>query len=451
MLYGCLVPHPPLIVPGVGGADEIPATRAAYEKIAAEIEEIHADVLVVFSPHSVMYEDYFHISPGQSARGDFGRFRAPQVGCSVTYDTELAALIGGLAQENGIAAGTLGERDKTLDHGTLVPLHFLAARHIVRIGLSGFSLLDHYRFGMCVRQAAERLGRHAVIVASGDMSHKLKADGPYGLAPEAAAHDLFVRECLERGDFRKLLTIDPAMAEAAAECGLRSVVMLAGAMDGLHVTSEVYSYEAPYGVGYLTAVVRGNGPCDSLLPLIIADEEAKLAVARQAEDAFVRLARQNVEHYVRTGRTIGLPGHLPSEMTDRKAGVFVSIKKNGHLRGCIGTIAPACGSVAEEIIQNGVSACSQDPRFEPVTPDELDALTYSVDVLDKPEPIADRSQLDVKRYGVIVTQGRKRGLLLPNLDGVDTVEQQVSIALQKGGIRADTPYTMERFEVVRHV
>ncbi|MDR0380999.1 MAG: hypothetical protein LBH86_03270 [Oscillospiraceae bacterium] len=115
--------------------------------------------------------------------------------------------------------------------------------------------------GPRVRKAVERLGRNAAIVASGDMSHKLKADGPYGFAPEGAVFDAFVRECLEQSDVRKLLTVEPGLAEAAAECGLRSVVMLAGAMDGLCVHSEVYSYEGPYGVGYLCASVRGDGFC----------------------------------------------------------------------------------------------------------------------------------------------------------------------------------------------
>ncbi|MDR3242327.1 MAG: AmmeMemoRadiSam system protein A [Clostridiales Family XIII bacterium] len=449
-LQAYLVPHPPLIVPEVGGKREIPITRAAYGKVAAEIAALKPDTLVIFSPHSILYADYFHISPGKSASGDFGQFRAQQVKISVEYDAELAALIGDLAQADGIAAGSLGERDSKLDHGVMVPLYFFKAPSVVRIGLSGFSLETHYRFGMCVRKAIERLGRGAAIIASGDMSHKLKADGPYGFDPAGPVHDEFVKECLERGDFRKLLTIDPSLAEAAAECGLRSIIMLAGAMDGCDITSEVYSYEGPYGVGYLTAAVRGGGRRASLLPDIIADKKAKLAALRDAEDEFVRLARQNVEHFVKTGKTIAPPGNLPPGLTERRAGVFVSIKKNGDLRGCIGTIAPICDSIALEIIQNGVSAASHDSRFEPIAPDELEELTYSVDVLAEPEPIADKSQLDVKRYGVIVTHGRKRGLLLPNLEGVDTVEQQISIALQKGGIRGSEPYTIERFEVVRH-
>ena len=137
-------------------------------------------------------------------------------------------------------------------------------------------------------------------------------------------------------------------------------------------------------------------------------------------------------------------------MLTRRAGTFVSLHKGGQLRGCIGTIAATTGSVAEEILQNAVSACSRDPRFPPVAPDELSRLEISVDVLGDLEPVDSPDQLDVKRYGVVVSHGMKRGLLLPNLDGVDTVEDQIDIARRKGGIGSSEPYRLERFEVVRH-
>ena len=109
-----------------------------------------------------------------------------------------------------------------------------------------------------------------------------------------------------------------------------------------------------------------------------------------------------------------------------------------------------CANVAEEILQNAVSACSRDPRFPPVTADELNSLEIHVDVLGELEPVRSPAGLDVKRYGVVVSHGSKRGLLLPDLDGVDTVEDQIRIASRKGGIREGEPYSLERFEVVRH-
>jgi AmmeMemoRadiSam system protein A len=133
-----------------------------------------------------------------------------------------------------------------------------------------------------------------------------------------------------------------------------------------------------------------------------------------------------------------------------KAGTFVSIHKLGKLRGCIGTISPVTGCIAKEIIQNAISAASKDPRFDPIREDELKYLEINVDVLGEPEPISSPDELDVRKYGVIVSCGMRRGLLLPDLEGVDTVEQQIEIAMQKGGIRKSDPYTLQRFEVIRH-
>ena len=157
-----------------------------------------------------------------------------------------------------------------------------------------------------------------------------------------------------------------------------------------------------------------------------------------------------MEAWVRDRKRLSVPDGLPEEMLTRRAGTFVSLHKNGRLRGCIGTIMATRKNVAEEILSNAVSACSRDPRFAPVTAGELSSLEISVDVLGDLEPIDSPDKLDVKRYGVIVSHGAKRGLLLPNLDGVDSVEEQIRIARQKGGIRESEPYSLERFEVVRH-
>lgn len=164
----------------------------------------------------------------------------------------------------------------------------------------------------------------------------------------------------------------------------------------------------------------------------------------------MRLARKTIEEYARTGRAGGIPKGLPEEMYKDRAGVFVSIKKAGRLRGCIGTICATCPSIAEEIVHNAVSASAKDPRFSPIGTEELDNLTISVDVLGDMEPIGSPEGLDVKRYGVVVTKGCRRGLLLPNLEGVDTVEDQIAIAKQKAGIGPEEEVQLERFEVVRH-
>jgi AmmeMemoRadiSam system protein A len=163
----------------------------------------------------------------------------------------------------------------------------------------------------------------------------------------------------------------------------------------------------------------------------------------------VELARQSIEEYIRKGKRLSAPQDLSPELSSR-AGVFVCIKKHGNLRGCIGTFEPCRDTVAEEVIHNAVAAAVQDPRFRPITEDELDAIEYSVDVLSPPEKIQGMSDLDPKKYGVIVVHGMKRGLLLPDLEGVDTVEEQLRIARTKAGIWADEDIEIFRFSVTRY-
>ena len=162
----------------------------------------------------------------------------------------------------------------------------------------------------------------------------------------------------------------------------------------------------------------------------------------------VRLAKRTVENYIRRGKLPQIK-ELTPEMEER-AGVFVSIKKQGQLRGCIGTFAPTKANVAEEIMANALSSAFRDPRFLPITEVELKDLEYSVDVLTRPEPIEDASQLDPKKYGVIVECGFRRGLLLPDLEGVNTVEEQIAICRVKAGILPDEPVKLYCFQVRRY-
>lgn len=164
---------------------------------------------------------------------------------------------------------------------------------------------------------------------------------------------------------------------------------------------------------------------------------------------FVLLARRAIETYVRQRQVIEPPSPLPEEFKER-AGVFVSIKKQDALRGCIGTLRPERGNLAEEIINNAISAATEDPRFPAVDEKELAELGISVDVLGAPTPVEAPAELDPKRYGVIVTSGLRRGLLLPDLEGVDTVQEQLDIAKRKAGISPGEPVEMDRFEVRRY-
>ena len=458
VLAAYMVPHPPMIVPDIGRGSEkqITKTIRAYEAVAEEIAQLNPETVILSSPHSVLYADYFHVSPGKATKGDFSRFGAGKVSFQETYDEELCRKICALADAKGFPAGTLGERDKHLDHGMMVPLYFIEQEYrdfkLIRIGLSGLSLAEHYAFGQIIREAVEQTGRRVVYIASGDLSHKLQEYGPYGFAPEGPEYDRRIMDVCGRGAFGELFDFEESFCDKAAECGHRSFVIMAGVLDGQEVEAKELSHEDVTGVGYGICTFRPGKVSEERRFLVRWRQEQaeKLAEQRAKEDGYVRLARETIEKYVSARERNTVPDWAPAEMTERRAGVFVSIHKDGRLRGCIGTILPVYGSVAEEIIHNAVNASTRDPRFDPVRPDELDKLEINVDVLTSPERIESKDELDVKRYGVIVSAGGKRGLLLPDLDGVDTVDEQVDIAMRKGGISPREKITLERFEVIRH-
>lgn len=455
---GFMAPHPPLIIPDVGKGEEkkIQRTIDAYQKVAEAVGRLQPETIVLLSPHQIMYADYFHISPGQGARGDFGQFRAARTSMEVAYDTEFVRVLCEKADASGLPVGTLGERERKLDHGTMVPLYFVnqfwTEYRLVRIGLSGLPLAAHYRLGHCIQTAAQTLGRNTVVIASGDLSHKLKEDGPYGYQEEGPVYDGRIMDVMGRGAFGELLEFSEDFCEKAAECGHRSFTIMAGAFDRTGVEAERLSYEGPFGVGYGVCAYRpcGDDGTRNFLEQYEEKERKEMLARREQEDAYVRLARYTIEAFVKTGTLPKMPQGLPEELYQNRAGAFVSLKEDGRLRGCIGTIRAVRESLAEEIMHNAVSACSEDTRFSPVEDWEVDRLTISVDVLGETEKISSPEELDVTRYGVIVTKGGRRGLLLPNLEGVDTIEEQIAIAKQKAGIRDHESVELERFEVIRH-
>ncbi len=457
-----MVPHPPLIIPEIGRGEErrIQNTIDAYHEAGRRLAGLKPETIVLISPHQIMYADYFHIPPGKSAEGDFGQFGAGKVKMEAAYDIAFVETLAKLAEAGNLPAGTAGERDKRLDHGAMVPLYFVNQYwkdyKLVRVGLSGLSLTDHYMLGQRIRETAEMLGRNAVVIASGDLSHRLKEDGPYGYREEGPAYDSRIMEVMGQGYFGKLFEFPEDFCEKAGECGHRSFTIMAGALDRTEVSSKCLSYEGPFGVGYGICIyeISGGNPARNFKDQYEEQEREKVRKRRDKEDVYVRIARETIEEYVSTGSITGVledySEKLPEEMTAKRAGVFVSIKKEGRLRGCIGTIQAVQVSIAEEIVKNAVSAATEDPRFPPIEPEELDKLAITVDVLGNTEKIDSADKLDVKRYGVVVTRGHRRGLLLPNLDGVDTVEEQIAIAKRKAGIGMDETAGLERFEVIRH-
>ncbi len=297
---------------------------------------------------------------------------------------------------------------------------------IVPIILAVATLEIYREIAASIAQAIRELpDKKVVIVASSDMTH-------YEPQEAAAAKDKRAIEDILRMDEAALL--DRVIKERISMCGYAPVVTMLAAAKSLGAKSaELVRYQTSGdSSGDYSAVVGYAG----------------VIVRRHEMSPLVKLAKETVETYVKERRMIKSPETLTPEMKDR-AGIFVSIKKDGGLRGCIGTFEPSRSNVAEEIIANAISAATRDPRFLPISPPELDRLSYSVDVLTSPVP-ATFEELDPKKYGVIVSCGSRRGLLLPDLERVDTPKEQVSICCQKAGIGPNEKIGLSKFQVKRY-
>lgn len=451
MLKAYIVPHPPIILPEIGRGEElkIAATTAAYEAVADEIAELKPDTIVLSSPHSPLYADGFFVAGGKKGKGDFSAFSAPEVREEFFLDNELSALLCRICKKKGLVTG-LEPQIGGADHGVLVPLHFIRQRYrdfrLLQVGLSGLSAEAHFLFGQCIREALEQLGRRAVFVASGDLSHVLRKDGPYGFRPEGPEFDRQIVELLSRAAFDEVLNMPLVFCEKAAECGLRSFQILAGALDGDEVTAKRLSYEGPFGVGYAVMSFSVNKKMEGE-----AGKEAQKSPKREASAQDVtELARKSIVYFLEHKALLPLPENLPQNLLTTQAGCFVSLHKGKALRGCIGTMCACQDSLAEEIIYNAVTAANEDPRFPAVRQDEVAELDISVDVLGELEDISSPAELDPQRYGVYVQRGRRSGVLLPRLKGVETIEEQLDIALAKAGIAAEEDFALSRFEVRRY-
>lgn len=463
-----IVPHPPVMVPEVGSrrAADTAASQDALLELGRRIIESGAETLVMITPHGSVFGEGVGIIMVPRLRGDLGRFGAPEVSFDLPNDQELAAEIRFKCEPYNLLAVAVDEQAERiyrgrastgLDHGVTAPLYWLRWAGVeLPLVVAGMGLMSReklYLFGRAVREAALALKRKTALIASGDLSHRLTRDAPGGFSPRAKDFDARVVELLRRGDYRGLIEIDYELTEEAGECGLRPIIMMLGALDGYDFRSEVLCYEAPFGVGYMVAALTPGEPRsrdrDGLAEELQERREQDITARRAKESYLVRLARQQVESHCRKTPAPPETGDVPPEF-QRSGGVFVSIKKHGQLRGCIGTILPTRDTIVEEVLQNALAAANRDPRFFPVRAAELEDLQYSVDVLSPLEPVEDLSTLDPKEYGVVVSHGRRLGVLLPDLEGIDTVEEQLSIVREKAGIAPDAPLKVERFTVTRY-
>ncbi|MDF2612341.1 MAG: hypothetical protein K0S71_127 [Clostridia bacterium] len=458
-----LLPHPPIVLPEIGKGEEkkISATSASLHSIATEITQKAPSTIILVTPHGTMFQNAIALSYEDEIYGDLKDFGFKEISMKLSINKALTSKIYELSYSENIsvvmATHSLLNQYNTsvyLDHGAMVPLYFINKYYkdykLVHITYAALDDIDLYKFGMAVCRAVEEIDEKAVFIASGDLSHKLKEKGPYEYSPFGEKFDTeFIRH-LSAGDVTGVFTMDKEMVCEAGECGRRSAAILLGTLEGKKFNGELLSYEGTFGVGYGVMKFNIISEDASKLQELEGLRRAAYEKKHQQSDPYVRLARESLTVYLNTEKRISqLPSYVTEEMKNTQRGVFVSLKKHGELRGCIGTIFPATGSIAEEIIRNAIEAGLHDPRFYEVEKEELLDIDFSVDVLTEPVSCI-KEELDPKKYGVIVKNGGKTGLLLPDLEGVNTVEEQISIALEKAGIKPYEAYSIQKFEVIRH-
>ncbi|MCG8485798.1 MAG: AmmeMemoRadiSam system protein A [Clostridia bacterium] len=465
ILGAYLMPHPPVIIPDVGKGQEqkIEKTIKALNKMGEDIAEKKPHTIILISPHGAFFKDAISIMGISTLKGDLSRFGAKNVKIEKENNLDFVKELDGEAWEQGVPTVLLDEErirdyklNTDLDHGAVVPLYFVEKVYkpyqLVHINYGMIPREEQYHFGKIIAESLAFTSNDAVIIASGDLSHKLTPDAPAGYHPSGQQFDKTIIKLIQEGDVEGIFSLEDSIVTEAGECGLSSIDIMLGAFDGWRISTDVLSYEGPFGVGYGTAIIQPVEKDQNRLFLdcLKKKSDEKILLIREREDPLVRLARRALEAYVNEQITIDLPSYTQEDLKTKKAGVFVSIKKDGQLRGCIGTTQPVENNIGKEIIRNSIHSGTQDPRFYPVDRDELEQLVYSVDVLGEPEEIFSKEELDVKKYGVIVEKGFRKGLLLPNLEGVETIEDQLNIALKKANITKDEKYKMYRFKVERH-
>ncbi len=456
-----MAPHPPIIIPEIGRGELSNAgkTVEGMKKLSQKIKETEPELLVVISPHGQIMRGGPAVLTGDRLAGDFGQFGFSEVKIEMHTDQQLAELLAREAETETVNPVFLDERDhrfssdKILDHGAMVPLYYLQEAGLkvtgLHITISFDPYRELYRFGQALRRAVEKRGASTAVLASGDLSHRLKPGAPAGFSPRGEEFDRLLVELLRDGRVDDIFNIDQGLVEEAGECGLRSFMIALGMLEGEVFKPEIISYEGPFGVGYMVGVLY---PEERGEPASGKDESAGENPGKPLPEDSINpagLARRVLKYYLEEGKLPAVPSPLPPEY-ETKAGVFVSLKEEGKLRGCIGTVEPVQDNIAEEIAANAVSAAVKDPRFPPLKREELPEVNISVDILGPMEPISSEKELDPKKYGVLIRSGSCSGLLLPKLEGVDTVEEQMDIVRQKAGVGPGEPLELYRFKVTRY-
>jgi AMMECR1 domain-containing protein/aromatic ring-opening dioxygenase LigB subunit len=434
IVFAGLVPHPPVVVPEVGRGREQESrdTVGAMQEFARRCMAARPEGLVLISPHSPRRPGAFGYWPGPLLQGDLSKFGAPEAGVTLPVDTQFLHDLCEAASPQALLLWPIRERE--LDHGALVPLYYLARAGwdgpTAVIGLNYPGEGDLEELGRLLAHVAEKQGRRYAFIASGDMSHRLQPGAPGGFHPDAHRFDAAFVDLLRQRALDQVAQMDPELTDLAGQDVIESTMIVLAATGYDPTCTEVLSYEGPFGVGYCVAVFREP------VPPVHAEREG---------DVLTSIARQVVEAVVQ-GEAVPLPAVEPKGYLSQRRGMFVTLRRrDGTVRGCLGTMAPTKSNLLLEVVERA-AAVAEWAYGTRVMRSELPGLLYEVTVLGSLEPVESEAELDPAVWGVVMADEHgRRAVLLPGIESVTTVEQQLSIVRRKAGISADAPVTLQKF------
>ena len=481
-MKGYFMPHAPIILPTIGitEADCVSNTYHAMMAAGKEIAEESPDTIIIISPHGPRFSDVIPIHDQEVYKGNlniFGdfdtRFEYKKDDVFITELLELSSEEQGDFYRFESEDFKRFEIDKTLDHGVLVPLYFVQQFfndfELVIMSDADFDPISLMKAGALIDYTAANLQKNVVVIASGDLSHTLSDQGPYHYHPASKIVDEAVVKAFQKSQLLALTALEYETVESAEICGLNSLFMLFGVYNNKAYKTRCLSYEGPFGVGYavgsITHVPALKEP--NWMHQVIDILEVRAKEQHEKSHPFCRIAYEIIKQKTQTGispvvylekntcfigcESIALSPENYKLLMTPCDGLFVSIKKNGVIRGCIGTVEgdekEAC---YKQLAYYALQAAYKDPRFDPINVEEIQMITLHVELLSKLIPIVHPIDHDVKKYGIYICGKDTSGVLLPNVAGVDNPVDQLRIVLHKAGLSVDEVeesyhFTVEKF------
>ncbi len=464
LLKSYITPHAPVIVREVGKSESILCrkTHDSMSKIGREIAELKPKRIVVLSPHGPLFSDAISVLGNNKLEGDFEEFDCKELSYEFENDISFVNKLKYSAMEEDIYIAKVDsifcenyDISPYVDYGSLVPLHFvdeyyLEKYEVVLITYGLLDLVDIYKFGQILRKSIEESMKSTVVIASGDLAHVSTNRGGYRNNIAASIYDVLIQSVL-RGDrsVYDFITHPKKEVEKSKACSFRTFVMLFGMFDRKIFRSTLLSYEHPFGVGYLVAAIdEADGISPTLIPKIANYNEDIQTKKLSDDNPYIGLAKHTLKYYLKYGRR-PIIDESKYNISPQKAACFISLYDYSTLRASIGTIAPNHNNVIQDIVTNTIEAANTK-YFKDVTEEDVDDMKIVVDLIERVEKIKSSLELYPEMYGVIVKSGDKIGVVLPDLVDIDSADEQLSVALEKAGIKKFDYYELYRFQVTRH-